>query len=70
VARALTKLSKDNLSHLYQHPLYASFHYSHPPVLQRVREMEKIGNAGGLPHNARLFKLNVIGNICKLILNM
>jgi len=40
LARALIKLSRDNLSNLYPHPLYAAFHYSHPPVVQRVREMK------------------------------
>jgi STE24 endopeptidase len=34
---ALVKLSRDNLSNLYPHPLYAVFHYSHPPVLERIR---------------------------------
>ncbi len=34
---ALVKLSKDNLSNLHPHPLYAAFYYSHPPVLKRVR---------------------------------
>ncbi len=37
IIRALIKLSKDNLSNLYPHPLYAMFYYSHPPVLQRIR---------------------------------
>ena len=32
----LVKLSKDNLSNLRPHPLYALFNYSHPPVLQRI----------------------------------
>ncbi|MGA3175469.1 MAG: M48 family peptidase, partial [Syntrophorhabdales bacterium] len=36
---ALVKLSKDNLSNLYPHPLYALFHYSHPPVLKRIRDI-------------------------------
>jgi len=44
MARALIKLSRDNLSNLYPHPLYAVFHYSHPPVVQRVREIKKIGS--------------------------
>ncbi|OGW42607.1 MAG: hypothetical protein A2132_07500 [Nitrospirae bacterium RBG_16_43_11] len=35
--RALVKLSKDNLSNLHPHPLYVVFHYSHPPVLERIR---------------------------------
>ncbi len=34
---ALVKLSKDNLSNLHPHPLYAAFYYSHPPVLKRIR---------------------------------
>ncbi len=34
--RALVKLSKDNLSNLHPHPLYVVFHYSHPPVLERI----------------------------------
>jgi STE24 endopeptidase len=39
---ALVKLSKDNLSNLHPHPLYASFYYSHPPVIQRLREIRKL----------------------------
>ena len=42
MARALIKLSKDNLSNLYPHPLYASFYYSHPPVVERVRELKEL----------------------------
>jgi len=37
---ALIKLSKDNLSNLYPHPLYAAFYYSHPPVVERVKEIK------------------------------
>jgi len=39
MATSLIKLSKDNLSNLHPHPFYASFYYSHPPVVQRVREI-------------------------------
>jgi STE24 endopeptidase len=39
---ALVKLSKDNLSNLHPHPTYVLFHYSHPPVLQRIRNLEKM----------------------------
>ncbi len=39
---ALVKLSKDNLSNLHPHPLYALFHYSHPPVLERIRHIKKM----------------------------
>lgn len=41
---ALVKLSKDNLSNLHPHPLYALFHYSHPPVLERIRRIRELGN--------------------------
>lgn len=36
---ALVKLSKDNLSNLHPHPLYAAFYYSHPPVVERIEAM-------------------------------
>ncbi len=39
---ALVKLSKDNLSNLHPHPLYALFHYSHPPVLERIRKIRAL----------------------------
>jgi STE24 endopeptidase len=38
----LVKLSKDNLSNLHPHPLYAMFHYSHPPVLERIASIREI----------------------------
>jgi STE24 endopeptidase len=34
---ALVKLSKENLSNLYPHPLYVVLYYSHPPILERIR---------------------------------
>ena len=37
LATSLIKLSKDNLSNLHPHPLYAGFYYSHPPIVQRIR---------------------------------
>jgi STE24 endopeptidase len=39
---ALKKLSVHNLSNLMPHPLYVFLNYSHPPVLQRVRELHGI----------------------------
>jgi len=39
---ALKKLSVSNLSNLTPHPWYVAFHYSHPPVLERIRAIEKI----------------------------
>jgi len=36
---SLKKLSKNNLSNLTPHPAYVFFHYSHPPVLQRIRAL-------------------------------
>ena len=34
---ALIKLSADNLSNLYPHPIYEAFHYSHPSILKRLK---------------------------------
>lgn len=39
---ALKKLSKNNLSNLTPHPTYVFFHYSHPPLLQRIKAMKQI----------------------------
>ncbi len=36
---SLKKLSKSNLSNLTPHPAYVFFHYSHPPLLQRIRAL-------------------------------
>lgn len=41
LASALVKLSTDNLSNLHPHPCYAYVHYSHPPLLERVRRLEQ-----------------------------
>lgn len=43
---ALVKLSKDNLSNLHPHPLYAAFHYSHPPVVERIKQLKKVDLPG------------------------
>ena len=40
LSNALKKLSVDNLSDLYPHPLYVFFHYSHPPLLKRLAALE------------------------------
>lgn len=37
---ALLKLSKDNLSNLTPNKLYSAFHYSHPPVTERLENLE------------------------------
>jgi len=37
----LKKLSANNLSNLTPHALYVFFHYSHPPLLERIRAMRK-----------------------------
>ncbi len=42
LSAALKKLSTDNLSNLNPHRLYSLFHYSHPPLLERLVYLEKI----------------------------
>jgi len=37
---SLKKLSINNLSNLTPHPLYVFFHYSHPTLLQRIRNLK------------------------------
>ena len=38
---ALRKLSANNLSNLNPNKWYVFFHYSHPPLLERVRNLMK-----------------------------
>jgi STE24 endopeptidase len=39
LSNALKRLSVDTLSNLYPHPWYVFFHYSHPPLLQRLKAL-------------------------------
>ena len=39
LANALTKLVTENKSFPLSHPLYIFFHYTHPPVLERLKEL-------------------------------
>jgi STE24 endopeptidase len=39
---ALKKLSVNHLSNLTPHPAYVFFHYSHPPLLQRLEALDQI----------------------------
>jgi len=41
LASSLVKMSRDNLSNLHPHPLYAAVYYSHPPVVERVRGLRE-----------------------------
>ena len=38
---ALKKLSVDSLTNLYPHPLYVFIHYSHPPLIKRLKALNK-----------------------------
>ena len=42
MASALVKLSTENLSNLFPHPLYASFYYSHPPAVERIAWLREL----------------------------
>ena len=42
LASALKKLSVKNLSNLTPHPRYVFFHYSHPPLLQRLAHLKSL----------------------------
>jgi STE24 endopeptidase len=39
LTESLKKLTMGNLSNLTPHPFYVFLHYTHPPVLKRIRAM-------------------------------
>ena len=39
---ALKKLTVDNLGNLTPHPLNVFLHYTHPPVLERIKAIRKL----------------------------
>jgi STE24 endopeptidase len=41
----LKRLAADNLSNLFPHPLYVRFHYSHPPLMERIASLQGISDA-------------------------
>ena len=43
---ALKRLARDNLANLNPHPWYAWFHYSHPPLKERIKTLEAEGWLG------------------------
>jgi len=53
LATALIQMSRKNLSNLHPHPIYARFYYSHPPVVERVGELLRLGlsDKSGLQRN-------------------
>jgi len=40
----LKRLAADNLSNLFPHPLYVRFHYSHPPLMERIISIEQLSD--------------------------
>lgn len=40
LADAFKRLAKDNLANLHPHPLYSWFYYSHPPLVERIRDLK------------------------------
>ncbi len=44
---ALKRLAKDNLSNLHPHPLYVTFFYSHPPLVERIEYLQAMDYKNG-----------------------
>ena len=41
----LKRLAADNLSNLFPHPFYVRFHYSHPPLMERISRLQRHGES-------------------------
>jgi len=46
MVNALKKLSVHNLSNLLPHPMYVFLNYGHPPILKRIKAIEKLYSGG------------------------
>ncbi|WP_435318939.1 M48 family metallopeptidase [Haloarchaeobius sp. TZWSO28] len=46
MANALANLASENMSNPFPHPLYETFHYDHPPIPERIRYIEAMGDGG------------------------
>ena len=46
LADALANLTSENLANPFPHPLYATFHYTHPPIPERIRYIEQRASGG------------------------
>jgi len=46
MVEALARLANENLANPFPHPWYATFHYSHPPIPERIRLLEERNDAG------------------------
>jgi STE24 endopeptidase len=44
ISSALVRLSRENASNLWPHPLYSAWYYSHPSLVERLRAVSKSGN--------------------------
>ena len=50
LATALKKLATHNLANLTPHPFYVFLHYSHPPMWQRLRAIQRLQTQTGPPN--------------------
>ena len=41
LVKAFKRMAADNLTNLNPHPLYVRFHYSHPPLVERINRLRK-----------------------------
>lgn len=44
--KALLRMAKDNLANIAPHPLYVFFHYTHPPLKERIEALEDDPGSG------------------------
>jgi len=52
MVEALADLTGGNLSNPFPHPLYATFHYDHPPIPERIRYIREVADGSNERYSA------------------
>jgi STE24 endopeptidase len=51
---SIRRLAVDNLANLTPHPLYVRFHYTHPPLVERLKFLQRAALEAAQPDRTEI----------------